>query len=245
MGLEHVELLMECEAEFGIKIQDDEYVECSTLGAIHRVILRHLQIDEASSPPIPQVAQFESFFAVRDLILNFTELAPNQIKLKTRVYDLIPRTNRKAFWKELNHSVGGTMPFKPLTIGFVFGFGLLLILLFCAFVAFTGVLAVYINIETGIIFFAVMGGAVLPMLANYLYESLRKRETRKDQTVEDVVRWSKLAAWRTEQQSGNRWREANAEEVWERLVEITAEIVLMPTEEIKKVSRLIEDLKMG
>lgn len=245
MGLELFELEMEIEQEFGIKIHEDEYVELTDMGAILQMILRHLQIDSASSPAYPNVRKFESFFSVRNLILEFTSLPRNQIKLKTRVHDLIPKENRRAFWKKLQRTAGYNSPFKPLTIGFVIGFGLLMISLIFAHMAFSFILAVAINIETGVILFVVVGLIVLPLLGNLLYETLRTYDTRRKLTVKEVVTDSKLASWRQEQQSGNLWRHATPDQVWEKLVEITAEIVDESPEEIKRVSRPIEDLKMG
>lgn len=102
MGLDGVELVMAVEDEFKINISDSDAARCVTVGLLVDLIYSRLR-HNTQDPCLSQ----QGFHIVRKTMIELLGLKRSQIKLETRLGDLIGRTNRREIWHKLLHALRG------------------------------------------------------------------------------------------------------------------------------------------
>ena len=102
MGLDGVELVMAVEDEFKVTLTDADAGQCVTVGMLVNLIhsrVRH----NAQDPCLSQ----QGFHIVRKTMIDLLGLKRSQIKLETKLEDLIGRADRKKVWPKLLHELRG------------------------------------------------------------------------------------------------------------------------------------------
>jgi len=106
MGLDFVELILEVEEEFGIDIEDEEAEECSTVGALHRLVLSKLKAGKGRNGPPTACA----FWRLRQGLMEVAGVGRRRVRPETRLEELIPRRGRRAAWERLEARTGLRLP---------------------------------------------------------------------------------------------------------------------------------------
>lgn len=105
MGLDAVELVMDVEDHFGIAIQNTEAEHVRTVGDLVALIQsRILAAQHASCPTL------KSFLQLRSCVRELTADQTLRIRTRTRVVDVLNRSQRRRFWKRLADILGSAPP---------------------------------------------------------------------------------------------------------------------------------------
>jgi acyl carrier protein len=105
MGLDSVEILMEVENAFGIRIPDAEAEKIITVGDFHNSVWKHLegrQIERCHSQVL--------FYRLRSTLAEKTKFDHRSITLKTSPNSLWPISNRRQVYKELQSDLSLSLP---------------------------------------------------------------------------------------------------------------------------------------
>lgn len=105
MGLAVVELIMEIEDEFDIKIQDNDYSRCQTVGHLAELIQEMLRIPIHAFCTSPHV-----FCQLRKALMDQLDVPRDAVRLNSRLDDLIPRETRRIKWHALQERLGWHLP---------------------------------------------------------------------------------------------------------------------------------------
>ncbi len=103
MGLDGVELIMECEDEFDIRIPDEEASNAVTVVDLYALICR-LRGPEMAKPEPSATMQ-----AIRDA-LQQTGTSAREFENSARLADLVPLRQRRVFWRLLGQRLGRNLP---------------------------------------------------------------------------------------------------------------------------------------
>lgn len=96
MGLYFVELIVEIEKKFKISINESEVYHADTVGKLSNVIYQRLRKD--AQDPCPSQ---KGFYILRHHLISEYKLSRSEIKLDTRLDDIIPKKRRRKMWKSL------------------------------------------------------------------------------------------------------------------------------------------------
>jgi acyl carrier protein len=105
MGLDSVEILMEVENAFGIKIPGEEAEKIITVGDFHNSVWKHMdgrQIDKCHSQAV--------FYKLRSDLASQNQLFRSEITLDTSPDMLLPFSNRKQAYKMFEKNSGFSLP---------------------------------------------------------------------------------------------------------------------------------------
>lgn len=112
MGLEGVELLVETEQAFGIKISDAEAEVCATMGQLQDLVLRKLAEKGNAGPPWQGLAE-TGLHCFRQAAREVLGPAAEGMVSETSLAELIPEAGRPEAWRRLTQAVarrGLTLP---------------------------------------------------------------------------------------------------------------------------------------
>lgn len=99
MGLDGVELVMNIEDEFDIKIEDEATVSLQTIGDLARYVTWQLR----SKWPRVSCPTTKSFYEIRRLLRQKLPVKRRDIRPSTRLNELIPRRLRRRILRSLEH----------------------------------------------------------------------------------------------------------------------------------------------
>lgn len=94
MGLDVVELVMEVEDHFNVRLPDSECARIRTVADLAALVIRRLPRDDGTCPTS------RSFFAIRTLMVTHAGLQRKDVRPKTRLNDLFPQGSRRV-WNSL------------------------------------------------------------------------------------------------------------------------------------------------
>lgn len=97
MGLEGVELIMDVEDTFHIKITDEEATNCISVGQLHDLVLN--KVDYVNYPETCLTQK--TFYQLREFFVKELGISKRKVTVKTNMHDLIPMEDRKTIWKQL------------------------------------------------------------------------------------------------------------------------------------------------
>jgi acyl carrier protein len=101
MGLDVVELVMELEVEFDIRIADDEAAQVMTLGHLHSLI--HAK----TARPADYCPSSRAFYRLRRALSEEFGVGRQQVTTTAAMDDLLPRGGRQRHWQRLGQLLGG------------------------------------------------------------------------------------------------------------------------------------------
>ena len=91
-----IDLIMNVEDEFQIVIPDSEVEQCVTVEKLVDVVLPKLR--QSNTEPCPSQ---HGFYKVRNVLMECLKLKRCQIKLDTKLVDLVERSQRREIWQKL------------------------------------------------------------------------------------------------------------------------------------------------
>lgn len=106
MEYDHLELLMELEDIFDMRIPDKEMRALRTLGQFRKAVLSRVHASATTHRCVTQRA----FYRLRGILADLAHRDPAQIRPDTPTEELIPRQNRRGQWKELGRQTGLDIP---------------------------------------------------------------------------------------------------------------------------------------
>jgi acyl carrier protein len=107
MGLDSVELVMEVEEAFGIKISDERACEIRTVGDLYETIL-DLRRDSLSRKGICLSAA--TFYRIRRAVCAELGLNPKSVRPRTTLESTITRRHRRPIWARLEAALKLKLP---------------------------------------------------------------------------------------------------------------------------------------
>ncbi|HZT81708.1 MAG TPA: acyl carrier protein, partial [Gemmataceae bacterium] len=97
MGLDIVELVMEIEEEFDIRIPDDEAAQITTLGRLHSFI----HAERGTRGILDYCPSSRAFYRLRRVLTGEFAVGRQRITAKAPMDGLLPRNDRKQHWARL------------------------------------------------------------------------------------------------------------------------------------------------
>lgn len=104
MGLDAVELMMEVEETFAIKVMDDDAVEMRTVGDLYRYILQHMPPEKTARICLSAV----TFYRLRQAFKKLGGVA--RLRPRDAITMLLPQRGRRRFWSELQQTANLSLP---------------------------------------------------------------------------------------------------------------------------------------
>ena len=105
MGLDAVEIVMDVEDHFGISIQNSEAERVRTVADL--VALIQSRVDAAHLAACPTLA---SFLRLRSTVREIAKDDTLRIRTRTRVVDVLDRSQRRSLWKHMKIMLGSAPP---------------------------------------------------------------------------------------------------------------------------------------
>lgn len=107
MGLDAVEIIMEIEDAFDIKIPDDKASQIVTVGDLYDYILE-LKRDTVS--PRNVCLSAATFYLIRRAVCAELGLNPKAVRPRKTLNSTLPQNNRRPFWTELQTTINLKLP---------------------------------------------------------------------------------------------------------------------------------------
>lgn len=104
MGLDAVELVIETEEAFGIRISDAEAEGCATTGQFHDLVLRKLAA-KGNPGPLRQGLAEMGFRCFRQAARDVLGPAAEGMVPRTSLAELIPEVGRSKSWRQLSQAI--------------------------------------------------------------------------------------------------------------------------------------------
>jgi acyl carrier protein len=105
MGLDSVELVIEVEESFGIKIPDQEASEIITVGDLLECVMRKLGHEESRI-----CLSSAAFYALRSALMNTFGVSRSSVRPASQVEEFLPIASRRRDWEWLGQSLGMRLP---------------------------------------------------------------------------------------------------------------------------------------
>lgn len=236
MGLDTVELVLEVEETFALKIPDADYVVLKTVGDMHRYILRRYELDRDRRSRTAQCVSLSMFLEARQVLSQVLPVDRRLIRPRAKLQDLIPLSLRQQTWDALQTTL--CLPLPPLRLATkklvtpaLISMSLLagMIVALTPSLSFVGAALLSIPVVLVLFLFG------LSVSANRMNTQIPPSCA----TVADVVR---IGLSRESAAVPPAEFEGNAEAVWEKLVEIISSQLLVPREKITPTASFIDDL---
>ncbi len=114
MGMDVIELVMEVEDKFGIKIEDEEYELLPTVQDLHDLIVRKRRQISGKSRKANRVEpttclSLVAFVGLRRALVNLFDVPRNRVRPGTNLDDVFPVELRLARWSELAGELAGEL----------------------------------------------------------------------------------------------------------------------------------------
>ncbi len=237
MGLDMVEVVLDVEETFGIKVADDEYAEIQLVGDFHQLILRHvkslreLQLAHPGCPSIPP------FLALRKSLCSLLPVQRNQLRPRTELEKVIPRDKRRATWHNLQSLTNIILP--PLILPNVLRSIIIII-----------AAAIFAVLTFSVIDFIGPLGFILAFMVSFIAWYFLYLLTRplavafpsNCKTISDVVCFARPPHYPPQK---NKPISTDSDEIWKRLVSIIVDTLNVKESEVTPDTHFINDLRVG
>ncbi|MFI5380475.1 MAG: hypothetical protein ACHRHE_14345 [Tepidisphaerales bacterium] len=222
MGLDAVELFMNCEEAFGISIPDEAALKVVTVGDLYDLIMK-LTAERSEGPTHTSSA---AFYRLRQGLVACGQ-DRDHILPTSRLEDLLPAQQRKVLWEQLAKATGIRLPplRRPEWVPW----------LNCACAAVAAVAAWAIS-RRFLFGFIAAGGAAL--LAHTFTAALCTVFPKSCHTLEDLV----FALIGRRENTLVPATPPGPQETWNRLRQIIAETLGVREDEVRPHTRFAEDL---
>lgn len=233
MGLDSVELILEVEDCFKIRISDSSCEKVTTVADLVAVVINHLP---RYSSPCPTAQHFRT---LRSQLSKTSEIPTRSFRPKTPLADVFPRPHRRRLWSKFAE---GSQFVPPLVAPRAIDRGFLVTFWVCAFLW---------VVMMGIVFFALGGLAasgvglgtlgIVAVLIVFLYKRCTLCFPQGCLTVADLVRLTMP----TPMPSGAGDILAAENVVLQTVRQLTADQLGLSLDRVQPESRFVQDLGMG
>ena len=113
MGLDVVELVMEVEDEFGIRISDADFEHVVTVADLERLVLLRVpsqQQTEVLQSSQPGCRSLRVFLGLRATLRDVVPSVPQRIRPSDSLEELLPALNRQHYWKAWSRKTRVPLP---------------------------------------------------------------------------------------------------------------------------------------
>ncbi len=236
MGLDIVELVMDAEDEFEINLLDTDTF--TTVGEMEELVWKKLQ-QKAEPGVCPNV-----IFALRlrhALVAN-AGASRAQIRLTTKMDDVLPKSSRAKVWTQMTQAVGVPLPKLSYSRRLVSLFWLTVTVL-CGWAAFSVGKAVVLASIPALVVGLPLVLLLLWMIVVWITGAEPCTVPKVAHTMRDLV--SHLATRHGKEIIRNKGPLQSREEVREKLYSIIAKHANRPASELRPENRFVQDLGLG
>jgi hypothetical protein len=206
MGLELLELTLEAEKVFNVRLKDEEVTECVT--PRHFIDLVWSKLAVAKPPTCPSQ---HAFHQIRQAIVKVLNLPRRRVRPSTPIQDVLPSKSNKRKWRELRQALGPVsrppnhQPLLPSCAKAV------------AFAIFGGVLCRYLDIvprDWAATYWATVAGAVVLAIVLVAWTHRWRNEIRSSRgTLRDLIPHPLPATYVSRDQVAERFKAICMEEL--------------------------------
>jgi acyl carrier protein len=236
MGLDVVELVMEVEETFGIKIADEEYEQIRTVGIFHDLIIRKCgrvagAQGEFGRRESSTCLSLVAFVQLRRALRSLCEVSRNQVRPSTSLDAVFPLEFRRARWGELEQALGMKLPAlsRPVLlreVTAIWGFAAMAAIIACGVLCgLVAIVVLVMGFSLGLAWWLMKPGAT------YLEPALCTVGGLSKQIV--TLNYRELTA---------RYPAARRDDVMNMLVKIISEQLCIPAAEITPEKSFVDDL---
>ncbi len=225
MGLDGVELVMAIEEEFKIAISDAEASESDTVGKI--VHLVHARLRHIAEEPCPSQ---HGFYVVRKQLMECVGLPRSAVKPDSKLEDLIPPEGRRLTWQNVILSLTGEQNTSAALVRPKWLNRIVMLLL--PAVAF-GLTLKWVPLS--LFWLGFFPAIVVAYLGGRITSRWKTHFPSDFSLVRDLIQFVKTLDCRI-------WSEP---EVFEKIREISVEILGVKREAVKRESHWVNDLGVG
>jgi acyl carrier protein len=225
MGLDGVELVMAVEEEFKIAIPDSDAFEADTVGKLVDAV--HSRLRQNVEEPCPSQ---QGFYLLRKELMTELGLARSAVKPDSELDNLIPKAGRRHLWRDFVHSVtGGENISTALVRPRPLNWAVVLVLPCVAF------LATLKWVPGSLFWLGFFPALAVLFLADRVTTPFKTCFPSKFSRVRDLVPFVRTL-------DSKVW---SRDEVFQKIREITVEILGVKPEQVKMESHWVNDLGVG
>ena len=235
MGLDLVELVMDVEYTFGIKVSDAKASECKTVGDLYDIVVEQLEVKSFRAAPTCHSRR--AFYALRHGLMTALQVPRQAIRRRSRLGQWLPWRQRRRLWRQVGEATGVQLPalVRP-------AFVVLPIASMCVMLTVIGAVGLCMGLSWPVVMLLVMGGPVIGFSAYCLTKPLAVEFRYGSATIEgtvDAIVASNFSALSPPDML--YWPDT----VWCSLRTVVAESLGVREAEIYRHTRWAEDLNAG
>ncbi|SIO66468.1 acyl carrier protein [Singulisphaera sp. GP187] len=233
MGLDTVELVIETEQTFGIKINDRDAEQITTVGGLYRYVLTKLEGQESPSPTCKSAAVF---YRIRRALGETLGIERDRVRPSTDIEDLIASNGRRRAWNELRNTLNLDLPglVYPDWVG-LFQFGAFLLGLVTAVASFTPALPAEVAPWSLLVSFSLLSTV---LILGYM-DSIAVSFPAGCHSVRGLVFQVVALNYGNMMATARQW---NAHEVWEALRILVGQQAGVDPDELTEDTSFVADL---
>lgn len=231
MGLELNEIILACEEEYGIRLDDESYRHrVCTAGDLLNVIM-----DALEKRPDKRCQRPGVFFRTRAVLADSLGVPRRSITPQTRLDELIPFAIRPGVWRKLERITGLSFPGRVsfLPCGAYVAMAVLGTTIF-ALVPWPVALVWYTKLVLSVCFVLLV---VCPLLMLTTRYAIAEEYVVLNDALTEAIRWAHIYVPPPDQLS--------PENVWRRVRDIIALYGDVPEERVTREADLLKDLRLG
>ena len=226
MGLDSVELVLEVEEKFGIRIKDEDATKIITVGDLYKLVLRELNKLYGSADCPAQ----RMFYMLRKTITQELALPRSAVRPSAQLDVLFPKIKRHSSWKKVRDTNFFILPYlsRPMWLtglGWTSGLGLVVYLLILNPFGFKDRTLLLKSFALGIALLIVFFNCTRPFKLYF---------PKNCSILGDFVK-------RTVPGNIGSSKTANSEVIWNKLVEIICEQLGVKKEDVQYNSHFVRD----
>lgn len=226
MGLDSVELVMAVEDAFGFSIPDADAAALDTVGKLYDYIMTH-RFQDASEACLSGVV----FYGLRRAIMSVLHVPREQVRVASELATLIPRRRRKA-WRELEQATLWRLPElkRPTAV------------VLLAILATIGLTPAAVICLPSAMHLAPVLAMMLAVVAGVVSWVTKPFATEFRPEFATMGNLTKAVLARNYGTVSDKFRSANANEVWESLRSIIVEQLGVRPGDVTKEANFVKDL---
>jgi acyl carrier protein len=111
MGIDILELVMEMEDTFDIRIPDDDYAGLRTVGDLHDYIVNRMNRSDCPVSERDQIClTTATFVRIRRALVSLFGLSRRSVRTSSSVDEIVPRNDRQKMWNQFQDVIGLKLP---------------------------------------------------------------------------------------------------------------------------------------
>jgi acyl carrier protein len=238
MGLDLVEVLLEIENAFKVRIQDEEYERCATVGGMRDLVVAKLQAAGRLASSLAPCLSSAVFCKARKSLVVVGGVDRGRIRPSALVEQMIPVPARRQIWREWERALGVRLPRLERPSVVVFASWAIVVLIYLTLALLAGGLRHPLQLMTAGIVASLAGIAAIVATKPFAVLVPVEATTFRDLTSNLIARHATSFRERLRPQEP-RW---TSQEAYFVLKGILVEQLGVEPQRVTPEARLIEDL---